>query len=292
MLKPAFSLTKQRNYERIIGTLLGGILGVILLISVTNQPLRFVFLLVFMVLAFSFQRRHYLSYVIFMTPFVVIMLSFLGGSYLAVAQERILDTIIGCVIAVSAGYLLFPRWESEQLRDFMSQVLKANRSYLQQLAESLAGRPLDFILYRVARKDVYVSSANLAAAFQRMLSEPKSKQQHSEDVHQFVVLNHILSSNIATLSATLQSQVRPSSSPDGLRAVKRALSALSTSLKKLNPAAEPTDPMPTLPLAPEPKPTLAKKPPMTDDDRQLLEQLEFIQKVSGDISRVTDAVLA
>jgi hypothetical protein len=91
----------------------------------------------------------------------------------------------------------------------------------------------------------------------------------------------------------LRTQPRPWSSPEGLRSVKRALSALTTSLKKLNPAA-PSEPLPTLPSAPELElePDLVKKPPMTDDDRQLLEQLEFIQKVSGDISRVTDAVLA
>ncbi|GAB2451546.1 membrane protein [Hymenobacter qilianensis] len=287
MLKPAFSLTKKRNYERIIGTLLGGFLGVLLLVSITSQPLQFAFLLLLMVLSFSFQRRHYLTYVTFITSFVVVMLSFLGGSYLAVAQERLLDTVVGCVIALTAGYLLFPNWESEQLRDYMGRVLSANRRYLQQLAESLAGRPPDFIPYRLARKEVYVSSANLAAAFQRMLSEPKSKQQRSEDVHQFVVLNHILSSNIATLSAAVRAQPSLAPSVEVQRALRRALAALTTSLQKLTPAAPPES-APALPAAPAER---AEKPP-TADDRQVLEQLEFIQKVSGDISRVTEAVLA
>nr|WP_240731653.1 hypothetical protein [Hymenobacter radiodurans] len=128
---------------------------------------------------------------------------------------------------------------------------------MQQLAESIAGHPPDFIHYRLARKDVYVSSANLAAAFQRMLSEPKSKQQRSEDVHQFVVLNHILSSNIATLSAALRAQPSRALSAEGQRALRRALSALTTSLQKLTPTAPP-EPVPALPAAPAAQ---AEKPP-------------------------------
>ena len=39
-----------------------------------------------------------------------------------------------------------------------------------------------------------------------MLSEPKNKQINIKEIHQFVVLNHILSANIATIGATLLAQ--------------------------------------------------------------------------------------
>ncbi|HEX8350992.1 MAG TPA: FUSC family membrane protein [Hymenobacter sp.] len=290
MLKPAFSFTKQRNYQRVIGTLGGGAIAVILLLITQNKNLHFVFLLTFMVLSYSFQRRNYIVYVTLMTPFILILLSFLGLGYLAVAQERITDTIIGCIIAFAASYLLFPKWEFEQLRDYMRSVLKANLNYLQKLAESLTGKPIALTEYKLVRRDVYVSSANLAAAFQRMLSEPKSKQRNSEDVHQFVVLNHILASNIATLTSSLMAKERTEQPSEGIRAVRRSLSVLNTSLKKLDPVST-SIPEPVLsePTTHEASPR--KRDTLTPDDRQLLEQLEFIQKVSGDIGKVTEVVL-
>ncbi|GGE97098.1 FUSC family membrane protein [Hymenobacter cavernae] len=288
MLKPAFSFTKERNYQRVIGTLGGGFIAVVLLLLTDNKDLHFAFLLFFMVLSYSFQRRNYVVYVTFMTPFILILLSFLGLSYLDVAEERIKDTVIGCVIAFLAGYLLFPSWEFEQLNDYMRDVLKANLSYLQKLAEGLAGKSISLTEYKLTRKDVIVSSANLASAFQRMLSEPKSKQRNSEDVHQFVVLNHILSSNIATLTSTLMAKEPTEQPHEGIRAVRRSLSVLNASLKKLDPAMpEPS----LLDVAGPAEAPARRKDQLTADDRQLIEQLDFIQKVSSDIGRVTDAML-
>ena len=289
MLKPAFSFTKERNYQRVVGTLGGGTIAVILLLLTDDRNLHFIFMLVFMVLSYSFQRRSYVVYVTLMTPFILIMLSFLGLSYLDIAEERIKDTVIGCIIAFSAGYLLFPSWEFEQLNDYMRDVLKANVSYLQKLAESLAGKPVMLTDYKLVRKDVFVSSANLAAAFQRMLSEPKSKQRSSEDVHQFVVLNHILASNIATLTSSLMAKEPAEQPAEGVRAVRRALSVLNASLKKLDPTTAPEPNMGE--IIPHNELGARRKANLTADERQLLEQLEFVQKVSGDIGRVTDSML-
>ncbi|GAA4012394.1 FUSC family membrane protein [Hymenobacter fastidiosus] len=287
MLKPAFSLTKQRNYQRILGTVIGGFVGVGILLLVRNQTAQFGVMVILMVVAYSFQRINYIVTVITLTPFILILFSFMGLGYLDVVEERVLDTVIGCLIAFGAGYLLFPRWERDQLHDFMRAVLRSNAGYLQKLADSLAGTPIQETDYRLTRKTVYVSSANLAAAFQRMLSEPKSKQRNSEQVHQFVVLNHILSSNIATITSVILAQTRPAYPAEGLRAVKQALAALHRSQKKL----ENPQPGPPAEKAP-PEPVVLKTGHLTADDRLLLDQLEFIQKVSSDIGKVTEAVVA
>ena len=239
----------------------------------------------FMLTSFSFTRSNYVVAVTFMTPSVIILSSFLGLDYLLVVGERVLDTVLGCCIAFAASYLLFPRWESDQLPDYMSAVLRANLRYLQTLAETLAGSAGAALDYKLARKEVYVSSANLAAAFQRMLSEPRTKQYRPTQVHEFVVLNHILSSNVASISALLTGAAH--SSPPGLalRPVRQAQQALHRSLCRLNPA-EPD----LVPLASETTPA-AKRPEITASDPQLTEQFDFIQKVSSDISKVTEELL-
>ena len=286
MLKPGFSLTRQRNIERISGTLVGGVLGALILHTVASNDVRFGFLVVFMVVAYSFQRTKYLVTVIFLTAYLLIMFTFLGAGYLGIIQERVTDTLLGCAIAFSAGYLLFPSWESDQLRDLLAATLRANLAYLRQLADRLAGREVPATTYRLRRKDVYVTSANLAAAFQRMLSEPKSKRRHPTEIHQFVVLNHILSSNIAALTATWQDEAtaNPLPSPESRRLLTSAQAALARSLTRLDPSTSPAEAAP-------PAPEVRSAVPATPTDRPLLEQLGFLQKVSADLSKVTETLV-
>jgi len=231
LLKPAYSLTKQRNIERLIGTILGGVAGALILIFIKDQTALFIFLLIFMVASYSFQRLNYIVSVLFMTPYILILFSFLGENNLNIAQERIIDTFIGSFIALSASYLVLPNWESYQFKDFMREVLIANYQYLQKVASILAGNNLDITAYKLARKNVYVSSANLGSAFQRMLSEPKSKQKNSKELHKFVVLNHMLSSYTANLMTNLQ-QKRPSEVNEShIKLIKRSLFTLSEVIK-------------------------------------------------------------
>ena len=284
MLKPGFSLTRQRNTERIVGTLAGGVLGAVILWLVPWTEVRFGVLVVFMVVAYSFQRTVYLVTVVFLTAYLLILFSLLGLNYLGVVEERIADTLIGCAIAFAAGYFLFPNWESEQLTDHMAATLRANLAYMRQLANRLAGRPLPPNQYRLLRKDVYVSGANLAAAFQRMLTEPKSKQYRPAETHEFVVLNHILSSNIAALTGTLR-EAAPAVPPfahESRRALTSALAALTKSLSCMTTPG-------TVPAPSELGPAEATVP-VAPDDKSLLEQLTFLQKVSGDIGRVTEVL--
>ena len=283
MLKPGFSLTRQRNKERIVGTLAGGALGAAVLWALPWPAVRFAVLVVFMVVAYSFQRTVYLVTVVFLTAYLLILFSFLGLNTFGVVQERILDTLLGCGIAFAAGYFLFPRWESEQLTDLMAAALRANLAYLRQLSARLAGQPLPPNEYRLLRKAVFVSGANLAAAFQRMLAEPRGKQHRPTETHEFVVLNHILSANIAALTATLR-EAAPAVPPfaeAGRRALTSAVAALAKSLARLAPAAPPDTLEP-----PAPAPPAAD----ADDDPALLEQLAFLQKISGDLSRLTEGL--
>ncbi|TGD81301.1 FUSC family membrane protein [Hymenobacter wooponensis] len=283
MLKPAFSLTKQRNVQRVLGTLVGGVVGGVVLWVVQDKVALVVLLGLFMLVSFSFTRSNYIVAVTFMTPFVLILFSFLGLHYLQVVEERVIDTVTGCLLAFGAAYLLFPRWESDQLQDYMKQVLQANLRYLQTLSETLNGLPVAVVDYKLARKEVYVSSANLAAAFQRMMSEPRGKQHRPNEVHEFVVLNHILSSNVASItSAMLTGSRRPPQVPSLLKPVRQAQQSLYRSLRALNPQE------PELPTPPDG----TGLPTETAVDPQLVEQLDFIQKVSTDIRKVTEETLS
>ena len=231
ILKPGFSLTKKRNYERVIGTIIGGLIGLLILKFFPSIGARFAFLTTFMVLAFSFMRINYVVSVLFMTPYVLIVFSFTDtASQFSVAWERILDTLIGAGLALGASYFVFPNWESYQLKDIMQKVLNANMGYLKSIAERNETQ-LSQSAYRLARKELYVQSSDLTTAFQRMLSEPKSKQKNSNHVFQFTVLNNQMSSYLATLSYQLK--LGEQLSDDDIRAVRSVYFILHESLEKI-----------------------------------------------------------
>lgn len=198
--KPGFSLTKQRNYERIIGTVVGAFIGMGVLVYVHDKNTLFTILLFCMIGSYSFQRKNYVVSVLFMTPYVLVLFDFLGMGSLSIARERIYDTLIGSSIALLASYSLFPNWEYEKLKNAMRDLIKANHNYFNQVTLLYFEKEQSLTNYKVARKEVYVNTSNLASLFQRMFSEPKSKQVYMQELHQFTVLNHLLSSYIATLS--------------------------------------------------------------------------------------------
>lgn len=198
--KPGFSLTKERNYQRLIGTTVGAFIGMGVLTYIDDRHTLFFILLICMIGSYSFQRKNYVVSVLFMTPYILILFDFLGMGSIALARERIYDTFIGSGIALLASYSLFPTWEREKLKEAMLNIIKANKAYYEQVAGLYFEKNYSRTDYKLARKEVYVSTANLASLFQRMFSEPKSKQLFIKEVHQFTTLNHLLSSYVATLS--------------------------------------------------------------------------------------------
>ena len=234
ILKPAYSLTRQRNTERLLGTFIGGIAGALILIYVKDQSVLFAFLLIFMVGTYSSQRLNYTVSVLFMTPYILILFSFLGENNLNIAKERMVDTLIGSVIAFFSSYVILPNWEYFQFKNFMREVLIANYHYLHNAAEQFSGKRSDVISYKLSRKDVYVSSANLGSAFQRMLTEPKIKQQNIKEYHKFVVINHMLSSYIATLITTFQQANSIDIDSSHIKLIRKSLYILSDVIKKMN----------------------------------------------------------
>lgn len=287
ILKPGFSLTKQRNYQRLVGTLAGGLIGILIVMFIQDKSVLFFLILICMIGAYSFLRTNYILAVTFITPLVLVLFMFLGAGSLDIVYERVLDTFIGCGIAFAINYLLFPSWESEQLNQHLGSMLKANAAYLQKVAQSLAGQQVEEEAYKLARKEVYVSSANLSAAFQRMTTEPKNKQQNSKEVHQFVVINHILSSYIATIASTLLSGESRAYPPEYIRLVKRTLGNLQESLEKIAPSQATAFWVKKLPEAA----TEQEKAILSEEDILLKEQLEYIRKLSEDLYKITEGIL-
>jgi uncharacterized membrane protein (TIGR01666 family) len=280
--KPGFSLTKQRNYERIIGTVIGAFIGMGILVYINDKNTLFVILLICMIGSFSFQRKNYVVSVLFMTPYILVLFDFLGMGSLSVARERIYDTLIGSGIALMASYSLFPNWEHKKLKEEMINTLKANMSYFDQVTRLYFHHEQNLTAYKVARKELYVATANLSSLFQRMFSEPKSKQVLMAELHQFTVLNHLLSSYTATLSLYSKEHSIERSNFDQYKQVAaNTMYLFNTAIEKLIENENTTS---NVPLIRQPEPDKIA------DTLVVSEQFDLIQKVAYDIYKLSEKI--
>jgi len=201
ILKPAYSLTKKRNVERLLGTFAGALAGLLIIYFISDRTALFTLMVLFMVGTYAFLRTNYLICVTLMTPYVLLLFHLLYPSdFRTIISDRVIDTAIGSGIAFLANIFIVPSWEHEQIVNYMVKTMEDNLHYFTDVSGAFLGKPVTVTQYKLSRKHAFVSLANLSDAFSRMLSEPRAKQKNSVRMHQFVVSNHMLTSHIATLA--------------------------------------------------------------------------------------------
>jgi uncharacterized membrane protein YccC len=233
IMKPAFSLSKERNYQRIGGTLAGGLISFPVMLYVHNNIVLFILLMSFMIIAYSFMRVNYMVFVVFMTSYVLLMFKLLGAGSLNIIGERVMDTLLGASMAFVAIYFIFPNWEFKQIRIYIKEMLRSNRNYLKILELYFSGTDISVNDYKLARKDAYFNAAHLAGSFQRMSSEPKGKRKSMGEIQKFIVANHQLSSLISSNTAAIFTGKLTifRSTPENLNYVAQSLALLDDALE-------------------------------------------------------------
>ena len=206
ILKPAYSLTKQRNKDRLAGTIAGIIFCVLILLVVKNTMALLLLLVILMTISNILLRTLYFWSVMFMTAYVLIFLTFLyPDNFTAVMIDRLIDTIIGSAIAFISSFFLLPVWEHQKIKHLLLEMLDKNLEYFNTVANAPEINEHSNTSSLVkARRNAFIALSNLTGAFNRMLSEPKNRQHGLQQIHQFIVVNHILISHIASLTQQLQ----------------------------------------------------------------------------------------
>lgn len=203
ILKPSFSMTRQRRADRLVGTLIGCVLTAIILRFVHAPAILFGFLFVATAAGptFLYIKYRYTAIAASMQALLLIGLTLPHGA--SAINERLLDTLLGTLIATFFSYVL-PSWEYQALPRLIDAVLDANRKYVDAAADLLLGRSVDDFHYRVRRKGFMDSLANLSAALGRMLDEPAAKRRAPEALNRFTLQNYLLVAHVAAVRLLLQ----------------------------------------------------------------------------------------
>ena len=200
IMRPSYGLTKERSKDRIIGTLIGAVAAVSIVLITQNVVVYSVLAFVSLVLAFSLIQQNYKSAAALITISIIFVYSLINPDAFEVIQYRVIDTIIGSTIAVVANYVLLPSWEADNLKQVLLNALKMNKKYLLATQELYQDTSKHKLSYNVARKEAFLAISNLNDAFQRLTQDPKSKQKEFELIYEIVTLNQTMISAIASIS--------------------------------------------------------------------------------------------
>ncbi|MBZ9788184.1 FUSC family protein [Psychroflexus sp. CAK57W] len=233
IMRPSYGLTKERSKDRIIGTLIGAVIAVGIVLLTQNEILYAVLALVSLVFAFALIQQNYKWAAALITISIVFVYSFINPKALEIIQYRVIDTFIGAIIAVVANYSLLPSWEVFNLKQVLIKALKANKTYL-LATQDLYRDPEDNLLaYNLARKEAFLAISQLNAAFQRLTQDPKSKQKEFQLIYEMVTLHQTLISAIASIGNFItQHQTTPASVEFNML-IKRISNTLQGALDRL-----------------------------------------------------------
>jgi uncharacterized membrane protein YccC len=170
--RPKFSITWKRNLQRLKGSLGGVVIGLILIYFVKSPAVLLSFSVIFLLGFYAFNRLNYTISVLFITPAVILTLGSYQGHFDHIVHDRIIFTVLGCVIAIFATYL-FPIWDSRQLKAKISRATKDTLHYLQVAIERKEN--LGENISRMARKNANLSLSALSEAIESASQEPMRK---------------------------------------------------------------------------------------------------------------------
>ena len=198
--QPNYAATRKRITLRVVGTISGLIIGGILLTLFPSQESQIAIIVISGVLFFSFRINNYAFATGFITILVLFCFSQLGAGF-SIILPRLLDTIIGCVLAVLAVAFILPDWHARRLHIVMADAVEKNRLYLAQIIGQYRIGKKDSLAYRIARREAHNQDAALTAAINNMLAEPGRYHTATDESFRFLTLNHALLSYISALGA-------------------------------------------------------------------------------------------
>lgn len=200
ILQPYAGLTSRKALQRVLGTVIGGVLtaalGALFHDPVAILPLVFVFSMV----AVALLPLNYAAFSIFLTPTFVLLAEASAGDW-HLAGVRIVNTILGGALALLGARLLWPSPESGRVANYLAASARANREYLLRVAERFGDRsPAAGEWLRAARRDAGLATINAEESFQRLVAEANDPAETLAPLITFLTYNRRLTASIAALA--------------------------------------------------------------------------------------------
>lgn len=200
--QPNYSATKTRLIQRIMGTVLGVLVGSSLPLFVFSTEVKLGMIVLMTTLFFLFRSHKHSYATFFITIQAILSLSIIGHDVTQFFVPRVIDTVVGSVISGLAVYFLWPDWRYLSLEKTGAQAIKSNSDYLQAILNELEQYvPSNNLAYRSARRHSHNCAAALSSTLSDMSSEANKYADKLQDGFLLLKINYSLISYISALGA-------------------------------------------------------------------------------------------
>ncbi|RUT79612.1 YccS family putative transporter [Ancylomarina longa] len=199
--QPSYSETRRRLFQRILGTISGVVLGIILVQLLPTTGGQLLLMLASAFAFFVWLKKNYAISVVFVTTFVIAAFNLIAGKGIVVMVPRVMDTIIGATLAIAVVRLMWPDWQYKRLPGLLTAALERNKNYFSTILKEYQVTQEDDLNYRIARHRAHQADNALVLAWRGMKLEPKKRQKFQKRAFSLTYLNHALLSYLSALGA-------------------------------------------------------------------------------------------
>jgi uncharacterized membrane protein YccC len=190
VIQPYFGATLKKAIDRIVGTLLGIILGSFLLYLPQVAYLNPVILFITFVLMVYYVKKNYALSAFFITLNLMLLLNLEAIFSTELMVTRVLCTIGGSGLAIVSGWLVLPTWDKKWLPKHLANAIAANYQYYTKSFYTAEGHA-NWTRYKQTTES---DNSNVFDSFNRYMQEPGKVK--SDVWHDLITCNVRIARNL------------------------------------------------------------------------------------------------
>lgn len=236
ILQPHLPATLSRAIQRVLGTVLGGVVAALLLSQVHDRHAMLALVFALSVVSVAVQPINYALYSALLTP-TFVLLAEAGVHEPGLVEARIVNTVLGGALALAGARLLWPMSERELFPNTAAEVLDDVRA----LAGAALAPGFDAERYHSARRATGIGLIDADTSLQRWMAESPRRAAHLEAPMAFVVYVRGLTSALVALGSARPLAGAPSSLGAFAAAVEAELAELRSAIVEARAPREAAD---------------------------------------------------
>jgi uncharacterized membrane protein YccC len=192
-MRANYSVTRQRRWDRVTGTLIGCALAVTF-INTLPPPALLLCIVLAVGTSHAYGLVKYRITAIGASVSSLLLLHFVDPLVHPQFFERIVDTLIGSGLSWAFSYLL-PYWERDDLPHTVRDLLAADAAF----ADAALRRVHVYQRYRLARKKALDAVAQLSGTLRRLADEPNTNRRALASLGELLGANYLLASDLSSM---------------------------------------------------------------------------------------------
>ena len=234
ILQPYTGVTLTRAVQRVLGTVLGGLLAAGLGAYFHDPRAILVIATVFVAFCVALLPVNYAAFSVFLTPTFVLLAEASAGDW-HLAGTRVTNTLLGGALALGGARFLWPSPERTRFPSYAAAALRANGAYLNAVIARYDDRgEAAGEMMRALRRATGLATVNAEESLQRALTEVHGDERALAPALTFVAYTRRFTAAVAALAISRHAATQPMTvalEPFRLRAIE-ALEDLSHALEE------------------------------------------------------------